>query len=113
MQSNSTARRLVCQGASQALSLSHPPLTLNSSIYFRTVWATGRLLTAFPRLPPTLSHALPSLAGLATIPLVVPHIDEAVTTWMEHHVRPHLTRAVARHEAVQCGKRAVGRPAHQ
>jgi hypothetical protein len=33
------------------------------------------------------------VAGLATIPLVVPHIDEAVSGWMRDHVRPHLPQA--------------------
>ena len=56
----------------------------------RTVWATGKLVARHPGLSPTLLHSLPSLAGLASIPLVVPHIDAAVTHWMDEHVRPRL-----------------------
>jgi hypothetical protein len=57
------------------------------------VWATGALLARRPGLSPALRHTLPSVAGLATIPLVVPHIDEAVSGWMRDHVRPHLPQA--------------------
>lgn len=68
-----------------AASLLLPYLIIN-----RTVWAASRALAAHPRLSPALRHALPSLAGLAMIPLVVPHIDHAVDAWMDGAVRPRL-----------------------
>ena len=48
------------------------------------------MLSRYHNLSPALHHAFPTLAGLAVIPLVVPHIDEAVTHWMDTNVRPHL-----------------------
>eukprot|EP00887_Chlorella_sp_A99_P001019 scaffold14.g1019.t1 len=70
-----------------AASLAIPGVLIN-----RTVWAGGRLLASHPRLLPWrhAARAAPSLVGLSLIPLLVPHIDEAVTEWMEAHVRPQL-----------------------
>lgn len=41
---------------------------------------------------PRLARLGPSAAGLALIPLAVPHIDEAVTRWFDAHLRPRLPR---------------------
>lgn len=68
-----------------AASLLLPYIVIN-----RTVWAASKALAHHPRLSPTLRHSLPSLAGLAMIPLVVPHIDHAVDKWMDSAVRPRL-----------------------
>ena len=68
-----------------AASLAWPYVVIN-----RTVWATHNLLARHRSFSPALQHALPTLAGLAMIPLVVPHLDESVTRWMDSHVRPHL-----------------------
>jgi hypothetical protein len=58
---------------------------------YRTVWAAGKVLARHhSHLSPALHHALPTLAGLAMIPLVVPHIDHAVTEWMDTTIRPQL-----------------------
>lgn len=58
-----------------------------------TVWATTQLLSKrawAARLHPRVRQLAPSAAGLALIPLLVPHVDEAVTAWMEQHVHPVL-----------------------
>ncbi|KAL4538027.1 hypothetical protein Ndes2526B_g04128 [Nannochloris sp. 'desiccata'] len=70
-----------------AASLALPFMVIN-----RTVWAAGKVLARHhSHLSPALHHALPTLAGLAMIPLAVPHIDHAVTQWMDTKVRPHLS----------------------
>ncbi len=56
----------------------------------RAVWGTDKLLSRFQRLPPSVRTFGSSAVGLALIPLAVPHIDEAVNTWMDRHLRPHL-----------------------
>lgn len=60
----------------------------------RTVWATRHLLSrpALARLPASLRAAGPSAAGLALIPLAVPHIDAAVERALDRHLRPHLPK---------------------
>lgn len=67
--------------------LHSPPLPAH---LLRTVWATRLLLStaAFKALPPRALVLAPSAVGLAIIPLAVPHIDEAVTEWMDR-LRPH------------------------
>jgi hypothetical protein len=67
------------------------PFLLFFPVLFRTVWAAGKVLARHhSHLSPALHHTIPTLAGLAMIPLVVPHIDHAVTEWMDTKVRPHL-----------------------
>lgn len=56
----------------------------------RSVWASTKLLSRMPRLPHAVRTLGPSALGLALIPLVVPHVDEGVSRWMDKHVRPHL-----------------------
>lgn len=70
-------------------SLAIPALAIN-----RTVWATRHLLSrpALARLPASLRAAGPSAAGLALIPLAVPHIDAAVERALDRHLRPHLPK---------------------
>ncbi|KAI3426880.1 hypothetical protein D9Q98_006826 [Chlorella vulgaris] len=71
-----------------AASLAIPAAMIN-----RTVWATTQLLSKgawAARLHPRVRQLAPSAAGLALIPLLVPHVDEAVTAWMEQHVHPVL-----------------------
>lgn len=61
------------------------------------MWATGKLLSRgawAAALHPRLRQLVPSAAGLALIPLLVPHIDEAVTGWMDQHLRPRLPQQV-------------------
>ena len=66
-------------------------LAIPGVIINRTVWASGRLLAARPGLlSPALARAVPTVAGLSLIPLLVPHIDEAVSVFMDGHVRPWL-----------------------
>ncbi|GAB4818647.1 hypothetical protein N2152v2_005693 [Parachlorella kessleri] len=66
-------------------SLAVPAVMIN-----RAVWGTDKLLSRFQRLPPRVRTIGPSAVGLALIPLAVPHIDEAVNSWMDRHLRPHL-----------------------
>ncbi|EFN56674.1 hypothetical protein CHLNCDRAFT_144543 [Chlorella variabilis] len=76
-----------------AASLAIPAVAIN-----RTVWATGKLLSRgawAAALHPRLRQLVPSAAGLALIPLLVPHIDEAVTGWMDQHLRPRLPQQEA------------------
>ena len=54
------------------------------------MWASKALLEALPRCGPRLRAYGPSAAGLALIPLAVPHIDAAVERWMDRHLRPRL-----------------------
>jgi fission process protein 1 len=70
-------------------SLGIPALAIN-----RTVWATRHLLSrpSLARLPASLRAAAPSAAGLALIPLAVPHIDAAVERLLDSHLRPHLPK---------------------
>ncbi|KAL4443282.1 hypothetical protein ABPG75_011019 [Micractinium tetrahymenae] len=73
-----------------AASLAIPGVLIN-----RTVWAVRHLVArpaAAARLHPRAAALLPPAAGLALIPLVVHHIDEGVTEWMDAHLRPHLPR---------------------
>lgn len=69
-----------------------PPCIPRPSRSRSTVWATRQLLSSetFARLPARARVLAPSAAGLALIPLVVPHIDEAVTRLMDAHLRPRL-----------------------
>lgn len=55
----------------------------------RSVWATKRALQRVGA-PLHVVTALPTAVGLMMIPLLVHHIDDAVTRAMEQHVRPHL-----------------------
>ncbi len=65
-----------------------------SRSYHRTVWAARHLLSrpSMARLPAALRAGGPSAAGLALIPLVVPHVDAAVEGLLHTHLRPHLPK---------------------
>jgi hypothetical protein len=67
-----------------------PPQHAGCLTSHRTVWAATRLVTRLPRLPALAARALPAAAGLLAIPLLVPHIDAGVDTWMDRSVRPAL-----------------------
>lgn len=67
-----------------------------------TVWATRQLLSSAScaRLPARARALAPSAAGLALIPLVVPHIDQAVSQLLDAHLRPCLPQARVARSAV-------------
>ena len=88
-----------------AASLVIPGVAIN-----RTVWAARRLLdrpAAVARLHPRLRQLAPSVAGLLCLPLVVDHIDDAVSHWMATHLRPHLASCSA---SAACAASGLRRP---
>lgn len=97
------ARHTTALALPPPLALRRRPAVLNNPApsrvrpHCRTVWAARQLLSrpSLARLPAGLRAAGPSAAGLALIPLVVPHVDEAVERTLEAQLRPHLHKARA------------------
>ncbi len=64
-------------------------VVIPGAIINRAVWATRTLLRRAAAPAPAVA-TVPTAVGLVLIPLLVRHIDEAVTKVMASNVRPHL-----------------------
>lgn len=69
---------------------SAPPAATAAAALHRHRGAVTVAATQLHPHPHPHDHLLPTLSGLAMIPLVVPHIDHFVTEVMNATIRPHL-----------------------